>query len=127
MPNHWHLVVWPREDGDISRFFQWLCQVHTQQIHAVRGTCGRGHIYQGRYRSVVVESDGNFLLVCRYVERNALRAGLVRRAEDWRWGSLWWWVNRGDEGREWPVPRPAGWVESVNRVPGGRGSDPAGV
>ena len=50
-------------------------------------TTGSGHLYQGRFKSFPVEDDGHFLTVCRYVERNALRAGLVDRAEDWRWAS----------------------------------------
>ena len=114
MPNHWHAVLWPREDGDLSRFCKWLGQVHTQQVHALRGTKGRGHIYQGRFESIPVQPDGHFLRVCRYVERNALRARLVQRAEDWRWGSLWWWVS-GREMEAWPVERSPEWVERVNR------------
>ena len=66
-----------------------------------------------------METDGSFLTVCRYVERNALTAGLVRRAEDWRWGSLWARAH-GDDGlreilSDWPVERPQGWIELVNR------------
>ena len=88
MPNHFHLVLWPRADGDLSRFMRWLTLTHTQRWHAHHHTAGTGHLYQGRFRSFPVQDDGHLLTLCRYVERNALRAGLVGRAEDWRWGSL---------------------------------------
>jgi putative transposase len=57
-------------------------------MHAHRRTAGTGHLDQGRFKSFSVQSDEHFLTVHRYVERNALRANLVGRAEDWRWGSL---------------------------------------
>ena len=50
---------------------------------------GTGHVYQGRYKSFPVETDEYFSQAMRYVERNALRANLVERAEDWRWSNLW--------------------------------------
>ena len=52
MPNHWHLVLWPRRDGDLSAFMRWLTLTHTQRWHAARRTAGSGHVYQGRYRSL---------------------------------------------------------------------------
>ena len=78
---------------------------------------GQGHVYQDRFKSFPIESDGHFLAVCRYVERNALRAGLVRRAEAWRWGALWrrqrafcQWLTS-----DWPVSRPGDWIDRVNQ------------
>ncbi|HUG92188.1 MAG TPA: hypothetical protein VML55_15210, partial [Planctomycetaceae bacterium] len=83
MPNHWHLVVWPAGDGDLSEYMRWLTVTHTQRWHAAHHTSGTGALYQGRFKSE------HFLTVCRYVERNALRANLAGSAEAWRWGSLW--------------------------------------
>jgi hypothetical protein len=80
MPNHFHLLVWPRADGDLSQFLRWLTVTHTQRWHAHHRTAGTGHLYQGRFKSFPVQSDEHFLTVCRYVERNALRANLVGRA-----------------------------------------------
>ena len=118
MPNHWHLVLWPREDGELSRFTGWLTLTHTQRWHARRRTTGSGHLYQGRFKSFPVEGDDHFLTVCRYIERNALRAGLVPCAEHWRWGSLWRYVNGNAKEKSlissWPVRRSPGWVEHVN-------------
>src|SRR5271155_1884971 len=87
--NHWHLVLRPRRNGDLSRFVGWLTLTHTQRWHAHYHNTGSGHLYQGRFKSFPVEGGAYFLALCRYVERNGLRAGLVRRAEAWRWCSLW--------------------------------------
>jgi putative transposase len=119
MPNHWHLVVWPRHDGDLSRFTGWLTLTHTQRWHAHRDSTGSGHLYQGRFKSFPIEDDGHFLSACRYVERNALRANLVFKAESWRWGSLWRWRYGEAEQKRllstWPVRRSPGWLEQVNQ------------
>ena len=120
MPNHWHLVVWPRKDGELSRFVGWLTLTHTQRWHAHRRSVGYGHVYQGRFKSFPVqEEDDHFYAVARYVERNALRANFVHRAEQWSWCSLYRWLNGAAEDKPslapWPVPRKAGWVEHVNR------------
>jgi putative transposase len=116
MPNHWHLVLWPRHDGDLSRFMGWLTLTHTQRWHAHHRTVGHGHLYQGRYKSFVVEQNEYFLTVCRYVERNALRAGLVARVEEWRWGSAWQRMGGASTVplSEWPVERPTEWITWVN-------------
>jgi putative transposase len=119
MPTHFHLVVWPREDGDLSRFMGWLTLTHTQRWHVDHGTVGMGHLYQGRFKSFPVQSDDNLLTVCRYVERNPLGANLVSRAQDWRWGSLSIRVARDAEERPaldaWPIERPRDWTARVNR------------
>jgi putative transposase len=66
---------------------------HTQRYHARTRTAGYGHIYQGRYKSLPVELGGQFLTLVRYVERNAQRAGLVKKAEDWPWSSVYARLN----------------------------------
>lgn len=118
MPNHWHLLVWPRTDGDLSRFVGWLTLTHTQRWHAHRRSVGYGHVYQGRFKSFPVQEDDHYYAVARYVERNALRANFVRRAEDWRWCSLYRWRHGAGQAKpalaSWPLPRKAGWVEYVN-------------
>lgn len=116
MPNHWHLVVWPRQDGSLSAYAQWLTVTHVRRWHAHYHSAGTGPIYQGRFKSFPVQEDGHFLTVCRYVERNPVRANLVERAEDWRWSSLW---HRTRETKvawlsKWPMTLPTGWTEHVN-------------
>jgi putative transposase len=118
MPNHWHLVVWPRKDNELSKFLGWLTLTHTQRWHAHRDSAGTGHLYQGRFKSFPIQQDEHLYAVARYVERNALRANLVRRAEQWHFGSLARWLRGSAEDQSmlaaWPVPRKANWVEYVN-------------
>lgn len=113
LPNHFHLVLWPIEDGDLSTWMQWLLTAH---VHGYRAKYrGSGHVWQGRFKAFPIQEDDHLLTVIRYVERNRLRAGLVTRAEEWRWSSLVQWLDPPkmpwlDAG---PVPRPASWVEHV--------------
>jgi REP-associated tyrosine transposase len=103
MPNHWHLVLWPKADGDLSRYLRWVTVTHTQRYHAHYHTAGTGPLYQGRFKSFPIQAGDHLRTVCRYVERNALRAGLVRAAEKWRWSSLYHQVHRGTDGlTDWP-------------------------
>jgi putative transposase len=121
MPNHWHLVVWPERgrDRQVSDFLRWLTVTHTQRWHAHYHSSGAGHLYQGRFKSFPVEADEHLLTVLRYVERNALRANLVEKAEDWRWSSLWRRQSPDAAARsllsEWPVPCSPHWTEHVNQ------------
>ena len=121
MSNHWHLVLWPRREGQLARFMQRLTITHVRRWVEDRGRVGWGSVYQGRYKSFVVQEDSHLLTVLRYVERNPVRAGIVRRAEAWRWSSLGQ-LNYPPEEQiplvpiaEWPVARRREWVEWVNR------------
>lgn len=89
IPNHWHLILSPRNDGDLGVFMHHLTNKHTRQVHTSTGTIGSGHLYQGRYKSFLVDSEKYLLSVIKYTERNAVRAGLVRFCENWQWGSAW--------------------------------------
>ena len=114
MPNHFHLVLWPRGDGDLSRWMQWLLTSHVRRYH--RHYQGSGHVWQGRFKAFPIERDEHLLTVLRYAERNPLRAKLVRRAEAWPWSSLSWRPT-GEFPQllsDWPVPRPRNWVAMVN-------------
>jgi len=117
MPNHFHLVLWPRKDGDLSRFMQWLLTAHVRRYHGHYH--GSGHVWQGRFKAFPIQQDEHLLTVLRYVERNALRARLVARAEGWAWSSARWW-SRGRRRpaflHEGPVDRGPRWVAQVNRA-----------
>ena len=88
-PNQWHLVVRAEKPRDLSRFMHWVTMTHAQRWHAFHRSVGTGPVYQGRFKSVPIRDERQLLCVCRYVERNALGANLVERAEEWRWSSLW--------------------------------------
>jgi putative transposase len=120
MPNHWHMLLWPTSDGDLAAFMQRLTITHVRRWQEHRGYAGLGHVYQGRYKSFPVEADEHFWRVARYVERNALRANFVLRAEEWRWSSLWRRSNGTAEERSllapWPLDVPADWIDRVNQT-----------
>jgi putative transposase len=122
MPNHWQLALYPKQDGDLSRFMGWLMLTHTQRYHAAHASAGTGHVYQGRFKSFPVQLDEHLLMLCRYVEHYPLKANVVPRAEQWRWSSLWQRINPNADQppialADWPVPRPADWMELVNKPP----------
>ena len=122
MPNHWHLVLWPFNGREISRYVQLLMNDHIHDLQSRHGTTGTGHIYQGRFKNREILTEGQFINVCRYVEANPLRAGLVDRAETWRWSSL---TTAGPADginllSDWPFPRPRGWLTEVNRPQGNK-------
>ena len=102
----------------MSNFLRWVTLTHTQRYHAHHGTSGDGHVYQGRFKSFPIQDDDHFLVVARYVERNGVRAKLVDRAEDWRWGSLYHWVSQPEPDPKllsaWPIPQLPNWVRRVN-------------
>ena len=88
MPNHFHLELWPRADGELSRWMHWLMTTHVRRY--LRHYRSSGHVWQGRFKAFPTQEDEHLLTVLRYIERNPLRAGLVERAEAWRWSSRRW-------------------------------------
>jgi putative transposase len=131
MPDHWHLVLWPRREGELSEFMRRLSVTHTRRWHARRHSSGSGHLYQGRYRSFPVEPDAHLVEVCRYVEGNAVRAAMVRKAVDWPWSSVADRAGgRARDGKssvaakagaierpalsDWPIETPRGWPARVD-------------
>lgn len=118
MPNHWHLVVRPEEDDELPAFMMWLTGTHSRRWHRTKPSAGTGTIYQGRYSAIAVHTDYHFLVVCRYVERNPVKAGLVERSSHWPWSS----ASEATEPKRpilspWPLPKPAGWREVVDASP----------
>ena len=118
MPNHWHMLLYPRKDGDLSESMRWLGTAHTRRYHAQTETIGAGHLYQGRYKSFIIESDQHLLTVLKYIERNPARARLARRAENWRWSSAYKRVSGTTKERkllaESPVDLPRNYRQWVN-------------
>ena len=111
--------AFPTRRGELTAFMQWLTHTHTMRWHTHYQTLGSGHLYQGRFKSFPVAEDGHFFAVVRYVERNALRSNLVKRAENWRWSSLWRRQHSGTQPviplADWPLPMPSDWLAIVNR------------
>jgi putative transposase len=116
MSNHWHLVVAPVGSAVLSRLMHWVTTTHAVRFHKRRPECGHGPVYQGRFKSHPIEGLGHLLRAIRHVERSALAANLVTRAEDWPWGSL------ADRRRSTPAVPLEGasflssraWIDQVN-------------
>jgi putative transposase len=116
MPNHVHFVLWPRDDGDLGRWMQWLMTAHVRREHTLHGT--DGHIWQGRFKAFPIQSDEHLLTVLRYVERNPVRARLPGMDD----ASHWLWSSAGFKSDDLirptltppPFPRPENWLEWVN-------------
>ncbi len=116
LPNHWHMLLWPRADGVLSEYLQRLAGTHASRHRRDTRTCGEGAFYQSRYGDVTIVSEYHLLVAWRYIERNPISARLVRRAQDWRWSSARHLVDpprhlRLDEG---PCNRPQNWLAIVN-------------
>ena len=120
MPNHWHLVLYPKHDGDISEFMRWLTTTHVRQRRVATKSIGHGPLYQGAYKSFIVQEDKHLVDLIRYVEQNPKRAKLVKRAEHWKWGSLAKRTRGNKEDKKLldslPTKLPANYLLSVNEV-----------
>jgi putative transposase len=96
MDNHYHLLI-ETPDGNLSLGMRQLNGVYTQLFNKRHQRTG--HLFQGRYKSILIQKDSHLLEVCRYVVLNPVRARMVERPEAWKWSSY-----RATAGRESPAP-----------------------
>jgi len=101
MPNHYHFVLETRR-ANLSRLMRQVNGVYTQRYNRRHGKVG--HVFQGRFKAIVVDRDAYFLEACQYVNLNPVRARLVRRPQDWHWSSY-----RAHVG----LDQGPGWLDSV--------------
>ncbi len=120
MPNHWHLLLWPEHAGGLARFMQHLTITHVRPWQEHRGYAGLGHIDRGRFQSFPVESDEQFCVMARYVERNARTCPTYSECRGM--AMVEFVASRSRHGGRasllatWPIKRPPDWVERVNRT-----------
>jgi putative transposase len=114
MPNHFHMVLMPLQAQNLSKWMQWLMTSHVRRYHQYHGT--NGHVWQGRFKSFVIQEDTHLLMVLKYVEGNPVRAGLVRSAEDWLWSSCGEVVGKSPQllVDELPIELPRDWDRYVD-------------
>jgi putative transposase len=86
MTNHFHLLLRPESGQSISRILQSLTVTHTWRYHKRHRSSG--HVWQGRFKSPVIQDDGHLLTVLRYIEANPLRANIVADPSDYGWSSF---------------------------------------
>jgi len=84
MDNHYHLMI-ETPDGNLSLGMRQLNGVYTQARNKRHNKTG--HLFQGRYKAILIQKDTHLLEVCRYVVLNPVRAMMVEKPEDWRWSS----------------------------------------
>jgi REP element-mobilizing transposase RayT len=84
MTNHYHLLM-ETPDGNLAKGMRQLNGVYTQRFNAVHGRCG--HVFQGRYKAIIVQKEAYLKELARYIVLNPVRAGMVSRAADWPWSS----------------------------------------
>jgi len=118
MPTHFHLLLWPFNDGDLSCWMQWLMTTHVRRYH--RHYQSSGHVWQGRFKAFPIQRNDYFLTALRYIERNALNANLVRRAQNWPWSSLYLRQNPTSSQTQpllthSPLQLPSNWANLVNK------------
>jgi putative transposase len=115
MPNHFHLVLWPNNDGDLSSWMDWLLSTHARRYRRFHD--GWGHIWGERFKSFPVQGEDHLMTVVRYVERNPVTAELRTEAKEWRWSSARWRESRTDV-PAWLTPYPGGlpkrWLDHVD-------------
>jgi len=120
MPNHWHLVLHPKQDGDMSEFMRWVTTTHVRQRRVMTKSVGDGHLYQGTYKSFPVEEDKHLHDLIRYVEQNPLRAKLTKQAELWQWSSLYKRLRNIPSDKKLlaalPTALPTNYLDSVNTL-----------
>lgn len=118
MPNHFHLLLHPRQNGELGKFMHWLTTTHTRKYHTQTKTIGGGHLYQGRYKSFIVDKDEYLVTVIKYIERNPVRAKLVKKCEDWQWGSAYRRIHGTIKQKkllaEIPTTLPADYMKWIN-------------
>ncbi len=119
LPNQFQLILWPRRDGDLSRWMQWLLTSHVRRHHRRHPKLGGGHVWQGRFKAFPIEPNEHLHTVLRYVERTPLRAKLVAKSQDWPWGTLSLRRAKAPPSwqSDWPdqTPIPRDWTRLVNR------------
>ena len=84
MDNHYHLLV-QTPDANLSRGMRQLNGVYTQAYNRRHGKTG--HLFQGRYKAILVDADAYLLELSRYIVLNPVKAGMVKRAGEWPWSS----------------------------------------
>ena len=96
MTNHYHLLI-ETPDGNLALGMRQMNGVYTQLFNKLHGRTG--HLFQGRYKAILIQKDSHLLEVCRYVVLNPVRARMVEKPDDWKWSSY-----LATAGRERPQP-----------------------
>ena len=112
MPNHFYILLRANKAADMSEWMRWLMTSQVRRYHKRNQTSG--HLWQGRYKCFPVQNNQYLEVVMRYIERNPLRAKLVRKAEKWKWNSLYFrHINQTGFLSNPPIKIEEDWLEWV--------------
>jgi len=92
MPNHYHFLLYPEEDGVLSRFTQRLFNSYTQAFNKQQERSGT--LFQGRAKSILVDTEEYIIHLCRYIHLNPVRGGLVTHPGEWLYSNYLEWVDQ---------------------------------
>ena len=117
MPNHFHFVLYPVNDGDLSLFMKYFTGTYTQRMRTMTHTVGEGAVFQSRYKSFIVQSNEYLFTVLRYVERNPYTADIVDNVLKWKYSSLYRRYNGTDKQKKiltpWMIDEPDNYLQIV--------------
>lgn len=91
MGNHYHLLL-KTLDANLSKGMQWFGTAYTRKFNLLNNR--NGHLFQGRFKSIIVENEAYLLRLSCYIHRNPLKAGIVERLSDYQWSSYHWYAYR---------------------------------
>lgn len=116
MPNHFHMMITPIRAEYLSKWMQWLMTSHVRSYHEHYGTSG--HVWQGRFKSFIIQRDEHLITVMRYIDANPVRSRLVASAGDWLWSSHREMLGKSNRNLidSAPVELPKDWESCVNDV-----------
>jgi putative transposase len=114
MPNHFHLIIYARDAGHVRAFIHWILTCFAHYYHAKYNTSG--HLWQGRFKNLLIEREEYLIIALRYIENNPVRAGMVRSSRDWEWSSIQQHSQRSYDALVDPPPFtvPGDWLNLVN-------------
>jgi len=111
-----HIIVLPARAEQLSKWMQWIMTSYVRRYHRDYGT--NGHLWQGRFKSFIVQQDEHLIRLMRYVEGNPVRAGVVNTSKEWYWSS-----HRETLGKrlrtvidEIPIELPKAWESCVHTM-----------
>ena len=94
MPNHYHFLMRPDQDEVLSQFIQRLFNSYTQSFNREQNRSGT--LFEGRAKSVLVDTDEYIVHLCRYIHLNPVTAGLTKRPGDWPYSNYLEWIEQRD-------------------------------
>jgi putative transposase len=106
MPNHVHILATPKTILSASKVMQSIGRRYAQLFNQTHGSSGT--VWEGRFKSCLIDPEAYFLLVQKYIEQNPVRVGLVQKPEEWAWSS--YRHHAGSETIPWIADHPSYWA-----------------